>query len=229
MTGLAGAVSIVIPALDEAASIGPVVEACRATGAEVLVVDGASSDRTAAIASAAGARVLSQPRHDPGKGRALCLGAEHATGDVLVFIDADGSHRPDDIPSLVEPILAGSADLIVASRLLGGSEEAVGGPGELVRLTGAAFITTCLNLRYGVRLTDSQNGFRAIHRRSFLDLELTARHTTIEQEMLAAALRAGLRVLEVPSLEHRRASGISKVDPARMLPAYLGSLVRALL
>ena len=119
-------------------------------------------------------------------------------------MDADCSHDPDDIPKLAAPILEGRADHVSGSRLLGGSSELHGGFDEWARLAGSSFITACINWRYGVRLSDSQNGFRAIRTDLLKSLKLRSRHTTIEQEMIVATLRAGKTLAEVPTHEHAR-------------------------
>src|SRR5213079_3356391 len=114
---------------------------------------------------------------------------ERVTSDLIVFIDADGSHDPDDIPQLVAPIVEGRADHVSGSRLIGGSSELHGGFDEFFRLMGSSLITACINRRFGVRLSESQNGFRAIRSDVVRDLGLTERWTTIEQEMIIKTLR----------------------------------------
>src|SRR6185503_7893558 len=128
---------------------------------------------------------------------------------ITVFLDADGSHDPEDIPLLVEPILSGRADHVTASRLRGGSSELHGGFDEFLRLSGSSFITACINRRFDCRLSDSQNGFRAIRTDVLKELDLREDVTTIEQEMIIKTLRRGLRMAEVPSHEHPRAHGCS--------------------
>jgi hypothetical protein len=116
---------------------------------------------------------------------------------------------------LVAPIQAGLADHVSGSRLLGGSDELHGGGDEFLRLTGSAFITYMINKRFGARLSDSQNGFRAIRTEVFRRLKLRSRHTTIEMEMIIATLAAGLRLAEVPTHERPRAAGYSKISLSR--------------
>ena len=222
--GSRSTVSIVIPAKDEEGIIGPVVEAVRRYGDEVLVVDGHSSDRTAAIAAACGARVIQDG--GLGKGEALRLAVAHAAMDIVVFIDADGSHEPNDIPALVEPIRSGRADLVIASRGKGGSDELHGTLEQFVRYVGSQLIMLAINYRWNVRLTDSQNGFRAIDRRVALSLRLTSNLSTIEQEMLMKALKLGYQVAEIPSHEFERRWGLSKISVWRLWAAYLWSFVR---
>jgi dolichol-phosphate mannosyltransferase len=206
-------VTAVIPARNEASTVGVVVRECLNYAAKVIVVEGGSTDRTAEIAAAAGARVVRDPGR--GKGVALRLAAHYVDTPICVFVDADGSHDPIDIPELVAPIKAGLADHVSGSRLLGGSDELHGGGDEFLRLTGSAFITYMINKRFGARLSDSQNGFRAIRTEVFRRLKLRSRHTTIEMEMIIATLAAGLRLAEVPTHERPRAAGYSKISLSR--------------
>jgi glycosyltransferase involved in cell wall biosynthesis len=125
------------------------------------------------------------------KGDALSCGARAACGDLLVFIDADGSREPADLLELLAPLVNDEADLVLASRMRGGSDELHPDMLEAVRLIGSTIITQAINLRFGARLTDYQNGFRAVRAEVFRDLGLTADITTIEQEMAIKALRLG--------------------------------------
>ena len=151
------------------------------------------------------------------------------TTPVTVFLDADGSHVPEDIPCVVEPILAGRADHVSASRLIGGSSELHGGFDEFLRLAGSSFITACINQRFRVALSDSQNGFRAIRTALLRQLQLRENSTTIEQEMIIKTLKAGGRMAEVPSHEHRRLHGVSHIRVWRAAPRYVYSAARDLL
>jgi dolichol-phosphate mannosyltransferase len=214
-------ISVVIPARDEEGVIGDVVDAVKGFGDEVLVVDGHSTDRTAEIAAAHGARVIQDG--GLGKGEALRLAVTQARMDIVVFIDADGSHEPADIPALVRPIQADQADLVIASRGKGGSDELHGTLEQFVRYVGSQLIMLAINYRWNVRLTDSQNGFRAIDRQVALALGLRSNLTTIEQEMLMRALKLGYRVAEIASHEYERRWGISKVSVWRLWAAYLWS------
>ena len=146
--------------------------------------------------------------------------------DILVFIDADGSHDPRDIPRLVEPIRRGQAELVIASRTRGGSDELHGTAEQLLRYVGSQLIMLAINYRWGVRLTDSQNGFRALRRDVARALQLKSNLTTIEQEMLMRALKGGCRVVEVPSHEFERRWGVSRVRVWRLWWAYLWSVMR---
>ena len=220
-------ISVVIPTRNEEGLIGEIIELVRPYGDEILVVDGHSTDRTREIAAAHGARIVLDG--GKGKGEALRLAIREARDDVLVFIDADGSHEPRDITALVAPILAGQADMVVASRGKGGSDELHGTLGQLIRYVGSQLIMLAINYRWNVRLTDSQNGFRAIRKDAARQLQLRSNLTTIEQEMLMKALKRGLRVTEIASHEYERRWGTSKVVVWRLWSAYVWSFLRNIL
>jgi glycosyltransferase involved in cell wall biosynthesis len=219
-------VTVVIPAKDEEGLIGEIVDAVKPHADEVLVVDGHSRDRTRDIAIAHGARVVQDGGH--GKGEALRLAIREASSEIVVFIDADGSHDPGDIPRLVAPIRAGDADLVIGSRGKGGSDELHGTIEQFIRYVGSQIIMLAINYRWNVRLTDSQNGFRAIRRDVGARLGLTSNLTTIEQEMLMKALKQGYRVSEIASHEYERQWGTSKVVVWKLWFAYVWSFLRNL-
>jgi dolichol-phosphate mannosyltransferase len=219
----AATVTVVIPTRNEEGLIGEIVDSVRPYG-EVLVVDGHSTDRTREIAQQHGARVALDGGR--GKGQAIRQALRETTTDIVVFIDADGSHDPNDIPKLVAPIAEGRADLVIASRGKGGSDELHGTFGQFIRYVGSQLIMLAINYRWGVRLSDSQNGFRAIRREVGLKLSLTSNLTTIEQEMLMRALKLGYRVDEVGSHEYERKWGSSKVVVWKLWWAYLWSFWR---
>jgi dolichol-phosphate mannosyltransferase len=221
------AISVVIPTRDEEGLIGEIVDLVRPYADEVLVIDGHSRDRTREIAEEHGARVALDG--GKGKGEALRRAFEVATGDIVVFIDADGSHETKDIPAMVAPIIAGQSDMVVGSRGKGGSDELHGTVGQLIRYVGSQIIMLGINYRWNVRLTDSQNGFRAIRRDVGKQLGLTSNLTTIEQEMLMKALKKGFRVSEIPSHEYERKWGTSKVVVWKLWFAYVWSFLRNLL
>ncbi len=217
-------VTVVVPTKNEEGMIGEIVDSVRPYADEVLVIDGHSSDRTREIATEHGARV--ELDGGKGKGEALRRSMEVAGGDIVVFIDADGSHDPKDIPSLVGPIKAGKADMVIGSRGKGGSDELHGTLEQFIRYSGSQIIMLAINYRFGSRLTDSQNGFRAIRREVGRKLGLKSNLTTIEQEMLMRALKLGFRVDEVPTHEYERRWGASKVSVWKLWAAYLWSFFR---
>jgi dolichol-phosphate mannosyltransferase len=221
-------VTAIIAARNEAPTIADIVGRTRPFCARVLVVDGRSNDGTADAARSEGAEVIVQ-EGPMGKGAALRAAISHVTTTVTVFLDADGSHVPEDIPLVVEPIFAGQADHVSGSRLIGGSSELHGGFDEFFRLAGSSFITACINWRFRVALSDSQNGFRAIRTDLAKRLGLCENSTTIEQEMIIKTLKLGGRMAEVPSHEHRRRHGVSHIRVWRAAPRYVYSAARYLL
>ena len=227
VTGAPHDVTVVIPAKNEAATIRSVVEGCRIHCAAVLVVDGHSTDGTRQEAEAAGARVVLDGGR--GKGDAIRAAIPEITTAYVVFIDADGSHDPADIPRLVEPLASGQADHVSGSRLIGGSSELHGGFDEFWRLTGSSFITAVINWRFSVRISDSQNGFRALRTDVLRRLDLTENLTTIEQEMVIKTIKKGFRLSEVPAHEHARRYGVSHIRLSRVAFRYVWVLLREIL
>ena len=219
-------ITIAIPALNEEATLADIIVKCKGYSDDILVIDGHSSDNTVGIARSLGVRVIFD--HKKGKGEAIRTAIPHLQRKVVVFVDADGSHDPDDIPRLVQPILDGSADHVSGSRLLGGSSELHGGFDECFRLMGSSFITACINHRFKVRLSESQNGFRAIRTDVLRDLGLREDITTIEQEMIIKTLKKGYRMAEVPTHEQKRKAGYSKISVKKVAFRYVWSMVKYL-
>lgn len=200
-------VSVIIPCLDEAAAIGACVTAIRAQGVfEVIVVDGGSRDATMARAQEAGARVILETRR--GYGRAMMAGVATATSDVLLFIDGDGSDRPEMIADVVAPLLRGEADFVMGTRLKGARERGSLAPAQILAGHLAGLL---IRLRYGVAFTD-MSPFRAIRRATLdgLAMQEVTFGWNLEMQMRVAA--AGLDVVEVPVGQRRRAGGRSKVS-----------------
>jgi glycosyltransferase involved in cell wall biosynthesis len=199
-------VSVVIPALNEEAAIGGVVgEVPRELVHEIIVVDNGSTDRTAARAAAAGARVV----HEPARGYgAACLAGARAAADaeILVFLDGDRNEDPRELSAVLAPLLAGQADLVLGSRTRGGAE-----PGALTpqQRVGNRIVTGLLRLLYGLALTDI-GPFRAIHARVLRDLAMEHRTYGWPVEMVVKAARRGYRIVEVP-VTCRARLGRSKV------------------
>jgi glycosyltransferase involved in cell wall biosynthesis len=206
---LGAIVSAIIPCLDEAQAIATVVAAVLDEGvAEVIVVDGGSRDGTAERAVAAGARVVVEPRR--GYGRAVQAGIAAARPDasILLFLDGDGSDRPQGIPALIAPIVDGRATFVHGSRLHGERE-----PGSLTPQQVAAghVVGLLLRLVYGVRFTD-MSPFRAIRRDALARLGMREMTYGWNLEMLMRAAAAGLPAFEVPVGQQRRLGGVSKVS-----------------
>ncbi|HJR08219.1 MAG TPA: glycosyltransferase family 2 protein [Pyrinomonadaceae bacterium] len=202
-------VSVVIPALNEEATIGAVVRAVpREVASEIIVVDNASDDGTTTRAREAGARVVYEPRR--GYGRACRAGAAAVAPEceIIVFMDGDGSDCAELMSRLVEPIRACTHDFVVGSRTRGVRER--GSMNFQQRFAGrvAGFVVGAL---YGVRYTD-MCPFRAIRRDALATLRMREETYGWNLEMQMRAARAGLRILEVPVNHKRRAGGESKVS-----------------
>lgn len=202
-------IDVVIPALNEEGSIGLVLaELPRPPVRRIVVADNGSRDRTAERARSAGAEVVAAPR--PGYGSACLAGLAHlaATGppEIVVFVDADYSDHPEELPDLVAPILRGTADLVVGSRILGRRER-----GALLPQARAGNFVACWLIRwlYGHRYTDL-GPFRAVRWDALERLRMEDPDFGWTAEMQVKALRQGLRVTEVP-VSYRRRVGVSKI------------------
>jgi glycosyltransferase involved in cell wall biosynthesis len=194
------AVHLIIPAFNEAKSLPQVFEAIAKAKleAEVVVIDDGSTDATAAIAVEFGARVIRHP-FNMGYGAAIQTGYMYALAhgaDLLVQMDADGQHDPDQIPVMLEPIRNGECDLVIASRFL----EATGYEMGAIRSLGRKFFETLGRLA-GVHVTDPTSGFQAMNAAT---LRLYVRdffpHDYPDVDVLVTALRNGIRVRETPSV-----------------------------
>lgn len=202
-------VTVVLAALNEAANIAAVVRGCLPHVDEVLVVDDGSTDDTASIASKAGARVVSLSQNR-GKGVAVRRGAHEATGDVLVFMDADGQDDPEDLPVLL--LALDRADMVIGSRFLGRFEADAITP---LHAWGNRALTRMVNVLFGARLTDTQAGFRAIRRKRFLSADVAATGYDVEVDLVLSVLRAHGRIVEVPVTRRARSSGQSHLRTIR--------------
>jgi len=219
-------ITVVIPTLNEEATVGRIIEACKPYADEIIVVDGHSRDRTRDVVEKLGVKVILDNKK--GKGEALRHSIQYVSNNIIVFVDADGSHNPDDIPKLVKPIIDGEADHVTGSRMIGGSSELHGGFDECFRLMGSSFITACINWKFKVRLSDSQNGFRAIRTDVIKKLGLRENITTIEQEMIMKTLKKGYCMAEVPTHEQKRIAGYSKISVKKVAFRYVYSMVKYL-
>jgi glycosyltransferase involved in cell wall biosynthesis len=201
-------VALVIPTLNEEEPIGAVIRAIpREIVDDVIVADSASSDRTVERARSAGARVVVEPRR--GYGRA-CAAGVRAAGDsnIIVFLDGDGSDRPELVPQLLAPILAGTHDFVIGSRTRGEREL---GSMNALQIGAGYLMGTLARLLYGVAYTD-MCAFRAIRRDSLEQLGMREMTYGWNLEMQLRAARSGLRILELPVAHRRRLGGASKVS-----------------
>jgi glycosyltransferase involved in cell wall biosynthesis len=205
-----GAVSIVIPALNEAGNIAAVVTALLAEPVDrIIVVDNGSTDDTAAVARAAGADVISEPRRGYGFACAAGTRAAFQSGSrVVVYIDADQSSLPSEVGRLLGPLAAGDADLVLGSRTLGTVE--VGAMGVHQRF-GNWLTAAILRRLYRVRVTDL-GPYRAIRADLLQSLDMSEMTFGWPTEMMVKSARRRARIVEVPVSWHSRKAGASKVS-----------------
>jgi len=201
-------VAVVIPTLNEEEPIAEVIRAIpRDVVDEVIVVDSSSEDRTVERARNAGARVLVERQR--GYGRACAAGARAARDcDVIVFLDGDGSDRPELAPLLLGAIFRGTHDFVIGTRTGGQREPGSMNALQIVAGYGAGALTRVL---YGVAYTD-MCAFRAIRHESLDALGMREMTYGWNLEMQMRAARARLRILEVPVAHRRRLGGASKVS-----------------
>lgn len=218
-------ISVVIPAYNEAKTIGNVLSDTTSTlermgmPYEVFVVDDGSVDGTREIATRYKATVLFNGRNH-GKGYTLRKGFRHAHGDIIVAIDSDGTHKPEEIPRLIAPLFNG-VDIVAGSRFLG---DLNGSTTRLNKLGNFLFNTTIMMFT-GKRVTDSQSGFRAFKREALEELDLTATGYEIETEMTVKGLKNGFVYHEQPIGCKKRKDSASKLrilsDGMRILKTIL--------
>ena len=185
---------VIIPAFNEQAAIGEVVKKSLQYADDVLVVDDGSSDNTSEIAENAGASLLKHPTNF-GKGVSLRDAFGQVEGyDIVVTIDGDGQHNPDEIPDLIRPIMENGADFVNGSRYLNGFEENT----PSYRRVGQRVLDIATNITAGTDVTDSQSGFRAFNGSTISCYKFRDPGFGIESEMIADAAENNLRILEVP-------------------------------
>ena len=186
-------VVVAMPAFNEERYIGTLVLKARKYAERVIVVDDGSSDGTAEIASLAGAFII---RHPENKGKGVAIQSilhevRKKLPDVLVLLDADSQHNPDEIPRLIKPILDGY-DLVIGSR------KDVKKSIPFYRRIGQKILLQSTRILARNRITDSESGFRAFSRRAITELKLSQKGFAVESEMIAVAEEKGLKITEVP-------------------------------
>ena len=187
-----------VPAFDEEASIAKVVARARKHADKVVVVDDGSTDDTALIAEALGAVIVRHQRN-LGYGAAIrsCFSAARdLNADVMVTLDADGQHDPDQIPRLIDPVREGLADIVVGSRFLKESDKA---QAPRYRQAGISIVTKFTEAASHTQFTDAQSGFRAYSRRALEEIVPTEQGMGVSAEILMKGVERNLRILEVPA------------------------------
>jgi len=221
-------ITAVIPAFNEEKTVAQVVEGARKHVSEVLVIDDGSEDATSERAISAGAKVIRIPRNS-GKANALSIGLTTAAlngSDVVVCLDADGQHDPEDIPMIVQPILDERAEMVIGSRFLDakGKETMPG-----YRRLGQGMLTFATNIGSTVKITDSQSGFRAFKKEVVEGFDYsTPQGMEIESSMVRSAASRGLRVEEVPIVAKYEGLETSTLKPGSHGMSVLGSIISSI-
>jgi len=210
-------ISVLVPAHNEERTIRALVEQAarilEATGLnfEIIIINDGSTDATRV-------RAMEVARNDPthirvielegcsGKGAALAAGAQSATGEVNVVLDADFEYSPEQLLAVIEPILQGRSDVVFGSRFLGQVEGM-----SLSHYVGNRILTTSTNWLYDAQLTDVMTGYKAFRRMALEALKLDHSGFAFEVEVTAKALRLGFDISEVPITYRRRTEGRSKI------------------
>ena len=208
-------VSVVIPVFNEEVTVGNVITRTKkilekmGVTYEVLVVDDGSKDSSADVAEDRKAIVLRTVHQ--GKGFALRSGFRHAKGELVITLDADGSHKPEEIPIVLRYLMEDKADFVIGSRFSISEENKIKIP--KINRTGNKIFNNLTRYLTGVKITDSQSGFRAIRVSLINRMKLKSRGYEVESEMLVKALKMEARVTETPISFEQRTVGNSKLDP----------------
>ncbi|MCM1567464.1 MAG: glycosyltransferase family 2 protein [Dehalobacter sp.] len=215
-------VMVAIPCYNEEVAIGSIVLRAKRYADHVVVIDDGSKDKTAEIAKIAGAEVLTHEKNE-GKGSSIkdaFTYAEAVGAEVLVLIDGDGQHNPDEIPSLIAPILNDEADMVNGSRFL-----EKGNSVPKYRRVGQEVLTFATNVGAKKKLTDTQNGFRAFSSSAFKAFGFKQKGMAIESEMVMDAANANLKIAEVPINVRYDVDG-STLNPVRHGFGVLNSVIQ---
>jgi glycosyltransferase involved in cell wall biosynthesis len=206
--------SIIIPVYNEELTIGNIIDRAKVAAGkiglpyEIIVINDMSYDRSLEVALKRKVRIFSLKTH-LGKGYALRAGFAQARGDVIVTIDSDGSHWPEELNEVLAPVLAGEVDMVIGSRYMNHKHVAA----RKLNKFGVRIFNYLIQLFTGVAITDSQSGYRAMKREVLEGQKLKSGEYEIESEMLVKTAKAGFRVAEVPITFEQRTYGHSGVDP----------------
>jgi glycosyltransferase involved in cell wall biosynthesis len=206
--------SVVIPIFNEEPTIDDVIGRLKTTMQkigfkhEIIVVDDCSEDRSLEISKSQNVKVYSLKKH-MGKGYALRTGFAKAKGEIIATIDSDGSHRPEELPRLLAPILQDKADLVIGSRFLRQKPVST----RKLNALGVRLFNVLIKILTRTEVSDSQSGYRVIKSEVLKNLSLKSGEYEIESEMLVKTARRGFRVREVPISFEQRTYGKSRLDP----------------
>ncbi|MEM1542502.1 MAG: glycosyltransferase family 2 protein [Ignisphaera sp.] len=219
-----------MPAYNEEKTIGHVIEKTTKVmdslglPYEIIVIDDGSIDRTRENASNYKVKVLFNERN-MGKGYALRRGFRSACGDIIITMDADGSHDPEEIPHLIKPALEG-VDMVTGSRFLGGQKDYT----SKLHIFGNKVINTIIMIVTRKIITDSQTGLRAIRRETLKKISLDSSGFEIETEITVKVLKNGFKLQEIPINCRKREHGKSRIrtlhDSIKIFKTIVKSVVK---
>jgi glycosyltransferase involved in cell wall biosynthesis len=205
-------IAVLVPCLDEALTVAKVVDDFRLAlpQATIYVIDNGSTDGTAAIAAAHGARVLFETRR--GKGFAMRTAFRRIDADIYVMVDGDDTYPAESVQALLEPVVAGKADMTIGSRTMAGTSSDFRGINRL----GNRLLPWLLRVLLRVRVTDLLSGYRVMTRDLVKSLPIAARDFEIEAELTVKSVERSLRLIEVPiNLRARPEGSVSKIRIVR--------------
>jgi len=220
--------SVIIPVYNEELTISNIIDRVKVvmqqTGLknEIIVVDDHSYDKSLQQANKRSVKLYTLKQH-LGKGYALRAGFAKAKGNVIVTIDSDGSHLPEELPEVLAPLLQDQADLVIGSRYLNHKRAAT----RRLNAFGVRLFNYLIQLLTGVATTDSQSGYRAVKQEVLKSQKLKSGEYEIESEMLVKTAKKKFRITEVPISFEQRTYGRSGVDPVVDGFKILSSIVLA--
>ena len=223
--------SIVVPMFNEEPTVGNVIERLKAVlqsagfKHEIIVVDDCSRDKSLQVALSQQATVYRLKQH-MGKGYALRAGFAKAKGDIIATLDSDGSHRPEELPLLLNPLLHGQADLVIGSRF-----STLTSATSRRNQAGNRLFNVLIEILTRNPISDSQSGYRVMTSEVLRSMNLKSGGYEIESEMLVKTVRNGFRIKEVPISFEQRTYGRSQIDPLidgfKILLSILSACVRS--
>jgi glycosyltransferase involved in cell wall biosynthesis len=208
-------ISAVVPVFNEELTIGNVIErlavGVQKTGFkhEVIIVDDCSKDGSVEISKSYGVKVFSLETR-VGKGYALRLTFAKAKGEIVTTIDSDGTHRPEELPRLLTPILQNKVNLVIGSRHLNQNSLET----KKLNAAGVRLFNFLIKVIIKADISDSQSGYRVMKASVLRNIRLNSNWYEIESAMLVKTIQQGLRVGEVPISFEQRTYGASRLDPA---------------
>jgi glycosyltransferase involved in cell wall biosynthesis len=207
-------ISVIIPVFNEATTIANIIERTKAVlkklgfKYEIIVVDDCSTDESLEILEKENAQVISLKKH-MGKGYALRVGLTKTKGQIITTIDSDGSHLPEELPLLLNPILQKKADLVIGSRYSNKKSATY----KKLNAIGVHLFNLLIKILTGTEVSDSQSGYRVMKASVLSNMSLNSREYEIESEMLVKTARQRFKIIEVPISFEQRTYGTSSLDP----------------